>query len=68
MCVPDPRECTGYANRHRQIRNDSHDQNGVVVVLVVDEDECDSKNKPDESRRCAAGVYPAKVLQNGRTS
>ena len=62
MRIPNPRESTGYAHRHREIRYDSHDEDRVVIVLVVDENERHSEDEPCEAGCCAARVDTAELL------
>ena len=54
MRIPDPREGAGYADGYRQVGNDPHYEDGVVVVLVVDEDEGHPEDKPCKARGRAA--------------
>ena len=44
--VPDPGERAQDADRDGEVRDDAHDQDRVVVVLVVDEDERDAEDEP----------------------
>ena len=46
MRIPNPRERTRNADVYCEIRDDSHNQHGIVVLLVVDEDEGDPEDKP----------------------
>ena len=64
MRIPNPRECTGNADGHRQICYDSHDKDRVVVVLVIDEDEGDAEDEPHKARRCAARVNATQMLED----
>ena len=47
--IPDPRESAEYADRDCDVRDNTHDQNGVVIVLVVDENECHAEYQPGEA-------------------
>ena len=49
MRIPNPRERTSYAGSHRKVGNDSHNENSIVVVLVVDEDEGHPEDEPCEA-------------------
>lgn len=63
MRIPNPRERTGDANRYRQVRDDPHYQDCVVIVLVVDEDEGHPEKKPCETRGCTPRMDTTDVLQ-----
>ena len=64
--ITDPRERAENADRDSKVGNDDHDQNCIVVVLVVDEDERYPEDQPYEARCCAARVNASQVLQDGR--
>ena len=49
MRIPNPRECTRDANGHRQVGYDSHYENRIVVVLVVNENERHPEDEPHET-------------------
>lgn len=40
MCVSDPGECAEHGDEDGQVRDDAHDENRVVVDLVVPENVC----------------------------
>ena len=61
--ITDPRERAENADRDSKVGNDAHDQNCIVVVLVVDEDERDAENEPDKARCCASRMNAAQMLQ-----
>ena len=52
--VSDPRECTGNTDRYRKVGYDTHYEDGVMVVLVVDEYERHAEYEPDEAGCCAS--------------
>lgn len=49
MRIPNPRECTGDADGDRYVGYDSGYENRVVVILVVNENECHPKDEPHET-------------------
>ena len=65
VCVPYPRECAEDTDGDGEVGDNAHDQDSVVVVLMVNEDESYTEDKPDETRRCAARVDAAKMLEYG---
>lgn len=54
MRIPNPGECACDASSHRQVRNNAHNEHGVVIVLVVDENKSHTEDEPCEARCCAA--------------
>ena len=63
-----PRECAGNTDRKEYCRHETRDNNSVVVILVVREDQDNSKDKPAEPGYGAARVDASDVLQNGCAS
>ena len=61
--ITNPRERAEDADSDSEVGDDAHDQDCIVVVLVVDEDERYPEYQPDEAGGCAAGVNAAEVLQ-----
>lgn len=62
--ITDPGKRAPDADEDGNVGNDTGDEHGVVVVLVVDEDGYDSENEPCGSRRCATGVDASQALQH----
>ena len=62
MRVSYPRKCGGNGNSNENIREDSHNQNSVMILSVVNQDGGNSKYKPQKTRRRTSRVYAAKVL------
>lgn len=54
MRIPDPREGTRDTDGDCQVGDNSSDEDGVVDVLVVDEDQDDAEDEPCETRSGAA--------------
>ena len=52
--IADPRECAEDADRDREVGNHAHDENRVVVILVVDEDERYAEYEPGKAGCCAS--------------
>lgn len=46
VCVADPREGTKDTDRHKEVSDNAHDQDRVVVVLVIDEDKRYTHDEP----------------------
>ena len=47
--IPHPREGAEDADRDGEVGDNAHYQDCIVVVLVVNEDERDAEDKPDEA-------------------
>lgn len=54
MRIPDPREGTRDTDGDGQVGDNSSDEDGVVDVLVVNEDQDDAEDEPCETRSCTA--------------
>jgi hypothetical protein len=65
MRVPHPGEGARDRDTDEHVRDNTHDEHGVVVVLVVNEDRDELEDEPSAARECAAGVNAAEVLQRG---
>ncbi len=44
MSVPHPRECAHDTDRYSEVCNDTHYEDRVVIILVVDEDDGDAED------------------------
>lgn len=49
VSVADPREGACDTDGDGQVRNDSHNEHGIVVILVVDENQCYAEDEPCKS-------------------
>lgn len=49
MRIPDPWEGTRDTDGDGQVGDDARDEDGIVDILVVDEDEDDAEDEPDET-------------------
>ena len=61
--ITHPRKGAEDADSDGEVGDNAHDQDCIVVVLVVDEDERDAENEPDKARCCASRVNAAQMLQ-----
>lgn len=68
MSIPHPWERTRHTDTDNDIRDNTHRQNGVMIVLVVDENRDDAVDQPQEPARRAPRVDTAEVLQCRRES
>ena len=57
--IADPRERAEDADSDGKVCNDAHDQDRIVVVLVVNEDERHTEDEPNEAGSCASRVNAA---------
>ena len=68
VSVSYPRECAGNTDGKEYGRDEACDNNSIVIILVVCEDQNDSKDDPAEPGCSATGVDASDVLQNGCAS
>jgi hypothetical protein len=68
MCVADPRERTPNAHDHENARHNSGEQHRFWVVLAIVTYEDQAEDKPRKSRRGAARMDAAKVLEGRSTA
>lgn len=64
--VPHPRERAEDGNQNEQIGDDPHDENGIMVDVLVLEDVEDLHDEPKTARKSATGVNSTKMLQDRR--
>ena len=49
VCIPHPRKCARNADRNSEVRDDAHYEDGIVVVLMVDEGERYAEYEPGKA-------------------
>ena len=63
MRITDPGERACDADRHRDVRQHAHNEDRVVVILVVDENEGHPEYEPHKAGGRATRVDAAQMLQ-----
>ncbi len=67
MGIPHPGKRRHHRNAYCEIGEYTHYQNRIVIVLMVNKDEDQSEDEPEEARRSAPRVYASEMLQHGGT-
>jgi hypothetical protein len=62
MGIPDPRERAERTYLDGEIRDDTHNEDRVVVDIMIPEVGDDFEKEPADARQCAATVDAAEVL------
>lgn len=63
--VSDPGEGSESAQHDGYIRNDSHNQNGIMIDIVVSEIVDDLEQEPENPRQGTTAVDSTEMLKNG---
>ncbi len=52
--IANPREGAEDADRDSEVGDHAHNQHGIVIVLVVNEDKDDTEDEPDKAGGCTS--------------